>query len=282
MPSAARRRLFLPARTAAAGPPQSSAPSAAKAPAAPAAAPSHESGRRARSVHLTTHPHDCERPWSDALRGWAGEGTAASAGDSGSLRGRRSGESDLGWGGTGDMRRRQLRKRTPMKAAGTGARRRPTSGSKGWFGVGKWEGHLRLVATAVRCRGRPMLAIAVPDGVRLPRVPLRRYRASMTDEALIAEAGRRLAAAAPAARVILFGSRARGEGRSDSDLDLLVIEPELKSRRAEFVRLREALGDLGVPIDLIVLSAEYADQRAQVRGSMVNEALHRGRVLAGA
>jgi predicted nucleotidyltransferase len=104
----------------------------------------------------------------------------------------------------------------------------------------------------------------------------------MTDEALIAEAASRLAAAAPDAKVILFGSRARDEGRSNSDLDLLVIEPVLKSRRAEFVRLRQALGDLGIPIDLVVLSAEYADQRAQVRGSMENEALQRGRVLVGA
>lgn len=104
----------------------------------------------------------------------------------------------------------------------------------------------------------------------------------MTDEALIAEAGRRLAAAAPDATVILFGSRARGEGRSDSDLDLLVIEPGLKSRRAEFVRLREALGDLGVPIDLVVLSADYANERGRIRGTMVNEAMQRGRVLVGA
>lgn len=104
----------------------------------------------------------------------------------------------------------------------------------------------------------------------------------MTDDALITEAANRLAAAAPDARVILFGSHARGEAHGGSDLDLLVIEPGLKSRRAEFVRLREALGDLGVPIDLIVLSAEYADQRAEVRGSMVNEALLRGRVLVGA
>lgn len=102
------------------------------------------------------------------------------------------------------------------------------------------------------------------------------------DDMLIEEAGRRLAKAAPEARVILFGSRARGEGRPDSDLDLLVIEPEVKSRRAEFVRLREALGDLGVPIDLVVLSAEYADKRAKVRGTMVDEAMRRGRVLVGA
>lgn len=106
--------------------------------------------------------------------------------------------------------------------------------------------------------------------------------AATTNDTLIAEAGRRLAAAAPGARVILFGSRARGEERADSDLDLLVIEPEVKSRRAEFVRLREALGDLGVPIDLVVLSAEYADRRAQVRGTMVNEAMRGGRVLVGA
>lgn len=104
----------------------------------------------------------------------------------------------------------------------------------------------------------------------------------MTDEALIEEASRRLAAAAPDAKVILFGSRARGEGRPDSDLDLLVIEPQVTSRRAEFVRLREALGDLGVPVDLVVLSADYADRRAQIRGTMVNEAVRGGRVLVGA
>lgn len=104
----------------------------------------------------------------------------------------------------------------------------------------------------------------------------------MTNEALITEAASRLTAAAPDAKVILFGSRARGEGRSDSDLDLLVIEPELKSRRAEFVRLREALGDLGVPIDLIVVPVSHVEEWGHFEGTMLNDALREGRVLAAA
>jgi uncharacterized protein len=81
----------------------------------------------------------------------------------------------------------------------------------------------------------------------------------------IAEAARRLAAAAPDAKVILIGSHARGSARPDSDLDLLVIEPEVKSRRAEYVRLREALGNLGVPIDSVVLPVSPSKNGATSR-----------------
>jgi predicted nucleotidyltransferase len=100
------------------------------------------------------------------------------------------------------------------------------------------------------------------------------------NDSLIAEAGRRLAAAAPGARVILFGSRARGEERADSDLDLLVIEPEIASRNAEFVRLRNALGELGVPVDLIVYRGTEAERWANVPGTFLHDVLREGRVLA--
>jgi putative phosphoribosyl transferase len=64
----------------------------------------------------------------------------------------------------------------------------------------------------------------------------------VVNDAAIVDAGRRLAAAAcSSARVVLFGSRARGDAREDSDLDFLVIEERLDSKLSEMVRLREAL-----------------------------------------
>jgi predicted nucleotidyltransferase len=102
----------------------------------------------------------------------------------------------------------------------------------------------------------------------------------VTDETLIDEAGRRLAAAAPGAKVVLFGSYARGEAGPDSDLDLLVIEPgEVTKRRAESARLRRELRGLGVGLDVIVVSARHVDEWGHFEGLLVNEALREGRVL---
>jgi hypothetical protein len=48
----------------------------------------------------------------------------------------------------------------------------------------------------------------------------------------------------------------------------------------ESVRLRTELGDLLVPIDVVVIDRERARRRASVRGTMVERALREGRVLA--
>jgi predicted nucleotidyltransferase len=105
---------------------------------------------------------------------------------------------------------------------------------------------------------------------------------AMTDEALIEEAGRRLAAAAPDADIILFGSRARGEARADSDLDLLVIEPDFARRGEEYGRLRRELRGLDVAIDLVVYRRREADEWRGVPGTFLHQVLGEGRVLAGA
>lgn len=127
-----------------------------------------------------------------------------------------------------------------------------------------------------------MLASAQSCFTMAPSAGFRRasYLRYMTTDELIAEAGRRLSEAAPDARVILFGSHARGEADSGSDLDLLVIEPQLPSRRKEFGRLRMALGDLGVPVDLIVVSDDHVSRWGNVPGGLIHEALRDGRVIA--
>ena len=61
--------------------------------------------------------------------------------------------------------------------------------------------------------------------------------------------------APPTAKVILFGSRARGDARPGSDLDFLVIEPEVERPRAESARLRCALLDIDAPIDVLIFLA---------------------------
>jgi predicted nucleotidyltransferase len=72
------------------------------------------------------------------------------------------------------------------------------------------------------------------------------------------------------------------EERPDSDLDLLVIEPEFQSRRVEFVRLREELRGLKVAIDLVLVSDQHVEEWGHFKGTMLNDALNEGRVLAGA
>jgi len=100
-------------------------------------------------------------------------------------------------------------------------------------------------------------------------------------EAMIEDAGRRLAAAAGSpARVLLFGSRARGGAHANSDLDFLVIEAQVDSKLDEMVRLRDTLPPLGVPVDVVVVSEEEVSRRGPVPSTLVHRALREGRFLA--
>jgi predicted nucleotidyltransferase len=81
---------------------------------------------------------------------------------------------------------------------------------------------------------------------------------------------------------VLFGSRARGDAREDSDLDFLVIEEHLDSKLSEMVRLRDALPPLAVPVDVVVVSEEEVARRSPVPSTLVHRALREGRILVPA
>ncbi|HXE45678.1 MAG TPA: nucleotidyltransferase domain-containing protein [Conexibacter sp.] len=107
------------------------------------------------------------------------------------------------------------------------------------------------------------------------------YRLDVLSAEAIERAGRTLAnAAAAPARVFLFGSHARGDATSDSDLDFLVIERGTEPTAEEWVRLRDALPPLGVPVDVIVMSDDLVRRRRDVPGSLVYTAMREGRLVA--
>jgi uncharacterized protein len=104
---------------------------------------------------------------------------------------------------------------------------------------------------------------------------------AVATEEMIERAGRALVGAASApAKVILFGSQARGDADEGSDFDFLVIEQKVEDRLAEAIKLRHALRGFGVPVDVIVMDEALAERRSKVRGTMVNRALREGRVVA--
>lgn len=110
-----------------------------------------------------------------------------------------------------------------------------------------------------------------------------RYRERVIDEATIDEAARRIADACPTGtRVILFGSHARGEAGKHSDLDFLVIEPEVENATEESVRLRRTLRGLLLAADVIVASEQKVRDWRDVKGSLIHAALAEGRELVAA
>jgi len=85
--------------------------------------------------------------------------------------------------------------------------------------------------------------------------------------------------AAPGATVILFGSYARGDPRETSDVDFLIVEPNLKARRDEMVRLRDVLRPLRIPVDVLVASHQTFTEWSDTPGTVLYEASKEGRVF---
>lgn len=101
----------------------------------------------------------------------------------------------------------------------------------------------------------------------------------MTVQAAIDTAVRRLVVAASPRKVILFGSFAEGKATPESDIDLLVIERAVGSKRTEMVRLRKAIGSIGLSVDVLVVSEEEVSDWGHLPGTALYWALKEGKVL---
>lgn len=85
------------------------------------------------------------------------------------------------------------------------------------------------------------------------------------------------------ARIILFGSRARGDAGSGSDVDLLIVQDEEfgpdRPRHELLRRLRARLSGFGVAKDLLLYSRTYVEEWRGSLNHVVGRALREGRVL---
>jgi predicted nucleotidyltransferase len=60
-------------------------------------------------------------------------------------------------------------------------------------------------------------------------------------------------------KIILFGSRARGDNKKDSDYDICVIKRDVEHRRKLAQKLYRSLYGVRIPIDIIVETPEDFD-----------------------
>jgi len=99
------------------------------------------------------------------------------------------------------------------------------------------------------------------------------------DEAALSEIVRRLVQAVDPDRIILFGSRARGDHRPDSDVDLLLIRQSTLPPHRRVIPAYKAMTGLLVPTDILWRTPEEVQDWSQVRNHVTARALREGRVL---
>lgn len=102
----------------------------------------------------------------------------------------------------------------------------------------------------------------------------------MTSAETIERAARLLLnAAPPGSGVYLFGSHARGDARPDSDMDFLVVEPEVHDAYGEMVRLRDVLRPLRVCADVVVTSRRTFEEWRDTPNNVLYEVHREGKAL---
>src|SRR5436190_22834120 len=101
----------------------------------------------------------------------------------------------------------------------------------------------------------------------------------IVDENVLNEIVHRLVESIDPDRIILFGSRARGDARPDSDVDLLIIKDSDEPPYRRAAPAYRALTGLAVPTDIIWRTAAEVEDWSAVRNYVTTRALSEGQVL---
>ena len=96
---------------------------------------------------------------------------------------------------------------------------------------------------------------------------------------LIGDVVRRIVQAAQPDKIILFGSRARGDARPDSDIDILVIQNSTEPGYRRDAALYLALAGLNAPVDVITYTPEEVRDWSAVPQAFITTAVREGKVV---
>jgi uncharacterized protein len=89
----------------------------------------------------------------------------------------------------------------------------------------------------------------------------------------------RLIAVAHPRKIFLFGSYVRGQVHRDSDLDVLVVtDDRVENPRAESVRLRDAVDDIDMPMDILVVPESQFNALRDTPGLIYREICEQGKL----
>ena len=99
------------------------------------------------------------------------------------------------------------------------------------------------------------------------------------NDALIDDIVCRIVETAQPEKIILFGSRARGDARPNSDFDLLVIKESNEPGYKRDAPLYVALAGLSVEVGVLVYTPEEVAEWAQVPQAFVTTATREGKIV---
>jgi predicted nucleotidyltransferase len=80
-------------------------------------------------------------------------------------------------------------------------------------------------------------------------------------------------------KIILFGSRARGEQRQNSDFDFLVIFQKIENKRKKVIEIMKQLADLREATDIIVCTLEDIEINRHRNWSIITNAMKEGKLI---